>query len=880
MNPVAMAVVILSLVGVFLWSAHNRWGLLRVGDQTHESRFDQVGARLGRVGVFAFFQKKMRYYLAAGLAHNLIFFGFLVLLLRSLILWGRGFDPTFSFWVFGPEQPVGEVYDFLKDIFAVLVLVGVSVFVYYRVIKPQKRMALGWEGLLILGIIAVMMLADILYDGSATVLNHRYAAACGSSMDEWCQRAQVVIAPYGHAPEQIAWQPFPSPAGSLAATLVAGASVPTLVVLAHAGFWTHATLVLVFLNILPYSKHFHIITAIPNVFTSDISPPGRLRPMAKNTEELMGFVEKAMEREDMLAARIGYARIEHFTWKDVLDFYTCTECGRCSDNCPAYTTGKILSPKHLTLDLRDQLYARQEEFLELGEVPRVKLELPAAEGEESAEEEKEEAKDESGDNGASEEAAPAYKPVDLVPNVIHEDVLWACTTCRACEEQCPVMITYVDKIVQMRRNLVIIKGEFPAELQKPFEGMEVNGNPWNLSRMDRATWTEGLDIKTFAEKPDAEVLYWVGCAASYDDRAKKIARATAQLLTQAGVDFAILGEEETCTGDSARRAGNEYLFTMLAETNIATINGYKEQGGVKTILTTCPHCFNTLANEYPDFGGKYDVVHHTDYLLDLVAKKKLDPKKSVKAKVVYHDSCYLGRYNDIYDSPREILNAIPGVQLVEAEYWTRNKGLCCGAGGAQMWMEEQNKDRVNVKRTKQLIDTGAETIASACPFCMTMLTDGIKDQSKEDEVKNLDVVELLAAACGVGDKPAAKEPEPEESAAEADSRRSRSRKRRSRNLRLIVWLLARRDGPEDVLDTGARRFALLLSGEDAAHRARRGGSARPRLRQRRRAGRQRRAGRERAGHAGALRHRRDHHRDRELRAHLARRGLVPGSTGR
>ena len=769
MNPVAMAVVILSLVGVFLWSAHNRWGLLKVGDHTHESRFDQVGERLGRVWTFAFFQKKMRYYLAAGLAHNLIFFGFLVLLLRSLILWGRGFDPSFSFWVLGPEQPLGQVYDFLKDIFAVFVLVGVSVFVYFRVINPQKRMALGWEGLLILGIIAVMMLADIFYDGAAMNLSHGYATACGSGApDEWCQRAQTIIAPYGGVAAHASFAPYPSPAGSLAATLVAGASVPTLVVIAHVGFWTHATLVLVFLNILPYSKHFHIITAIPNVFTSDISPRGRLRPMAKDTEQLMGFVEKAMEREDMLAARIGYARIEHFTWKDVLDFYTCTECGRCSDNCPAYTTGKILSPKHLTLDLRDHLYARQEEFLEMGDVPRVKLELPPADGEEAAEEEpkEEEAKAE-GEESSTEEKEPAYKPVDLVPNVIHEDVLWACTTCRACEEQCPVMITYVDKIVQMRRNLVIIKGEFPAELQKPFEGMEVNGNPWNLSRMDRATWTEGLDVKTFAEKPDAEVLYWVGCAASYDDRAKKIARATAQLLSQAGVDFAILGEEETCTGDSARRAGNEYLFTMLAETNIATIKGYQEQGGAKTILTTCPHCFNTLATEYPDLGGKFEVVHHADYLLELVAKKKLDPKKSVKAKVVYHDSCYLGRYNDIYDSPREILKAIPGVQLFEPEYWTKNKGLCCGAGGAQMWMEEQNKDRVNVKRTKQLIETGAETIASACPFCMTMLTDGIKDQSKEDDVKNMDVVELLAIACGIDEKAKAA-PEPEESEAETE----------------------------------------------------------------------------------------------------------------
>jgi Fe-S oxidoreductase len=285
--------------------------------------------------------------------------------------------------------------------------------------------------------------------------------------------------------------------------------------------------------------------------------------------------------------------------------------------------------------------------------------------------------------------------------------------------------------------------------------MEVNGNPWNLSRMDRASWADGLDVPTFADNPKAEVLYWVGCAASYDDRAKKIARATAGLLKKAGVDFAILGEEECCTGDPARRAGNEYLFTMLAEANITTLDGYRKQGGAKKIITTCPHCYNTLANEYPDLGGKYEVLHHTDYLLGLVAEGTLTPKTPVKGRVAFHDSCYLGRYNDIYDSPREILKSIPGVELVEVDYWKRNKGLCCGAGGAQMWMEEQNKDRVNVKRTLQLLDTGAKTIASACPFCMTMLTDGIKAESREDEVKNMDVAELLAASCGVGDAPRA-----------------------------------------------------------------------------------------------------------------------------
>jgi Fe-S oxidoreductase len=711
-----MALIILSLTGVFAWSARRRWHLLKVGDRTWESRTDRIPERLKAVWTFAFYQKKMRNYLAAGLAHQLIFMGFVVLLLRTLILWGRGFEPSFNLFVLGPQSLLGQLYSFVKDVFAVLVILGASVFVYFRAIKREKRMTLSGEGLLILGIIMTMMLADLLYDGSSIALRERIGNGVCDADAAWCARVGVLLAPLGH-PEGAGYHVFPDPAGSLVATLVAGLSVPTLVVLAQAGFWTHSTLVLVFLNILPYSKHFHIITAIPNVFLGDLTPRGRLRPLAENTEKLMAAVEKANEGEDLLAARIGYARINHFPWKDVLDFYTCTECGRCSDNCPAFKTGKLLSPKQFTLDLRDHLYARESEL----------------------------------------EREKQLKPVDLVPEIIHPDVLWACTTCRACEEQCPVNITYVDKIVQMRRNLVVMKGEFPQELAKPFEGMESNGNPWNLARVDRTNWAEGLGLKMFSEKPDAEVLYWVGCAASYDDRAKKIARATAQLLQAAQVDFAILGEEETCTGDPARRAGNEYLFTMLAETNASTLNGYKAQGGIKKILTTCPHCFNTLANEYPDFGAKFEVIHHTDYLLGLVAEKKLLPTKPVKSKVVFHDSCYLGRYNDIVEPPRQILAAIPGVELVEVEGWNKKKGLCCGAGGAQMWMEEQNKDRVNVKRSLQLIDTGATTIASACPFCMTMLKDGVKSQSKEDEIQNLDVVELLAQSCGVGERAPAPE---------------------------------------------------------------------------------------------------------------------------
>ncbi|HTA92822.1 MAG TPA: (Fe-S)-binding protein [Polyangiaceae bacterium] len=756
MNPVAMAVIIVSLTALFAVSAWRRFNLLKVGTATWESRLSELPKRLGLVWTFAFFQKKMRYYWLAGVAHQLIFLGFVVLLLRTLMLWGRGFSPSFNLFVLGPEPvlgvPLGAAYGFLKDVFACLVLLGVAVFVYLRVVRPQKRMTLGVEGLVILGIISAMMLADLTYDGASLVLAHRYASECASGSGSWCAAMTTLVAPLAKPEGPLSYD-LAEPAGSLFALVLSGLGSGVLVVLAHVGFWTHTTLVLVFANLLPYTKHFHIITAVPNVFLGDTTARGRLRPLAPSTEALMAAVEKATESEDLLSARIGYARIEHFTWKDMLDFYTCTECGRCSDNCPAFTTGKVLSPKQFTLDLRNHLYGRQEEFLALGPAtvqhavtpapseppPDASAQVVTAEASESA--------------AKKTKSERVYKPLDLVPNVIHEDVLWGCTTCRACEEQCPVNITYVDKIVQMRRNLVVIKGEFPSQLGKPFEGMESNGNPWNLARVDRASWTEGLDIKTCAEKPDAEVLYWVGCAVSYDDRAKKIARSTAQLLIAAGVDFAILAEEETCTGDPARRAGNEYLFSMLAETNAATLNGYKEKGGVRRIITTCPHCFNTLSKEYPDFGAKFEVVHHTDFMMELLAKKKIRPTKAVRAKVVYHDSCYLGRYNDIYESPREILRGIPGVELVEVEGASKNKGLCCGAGGAQMFMEEQNSNRVNVKRTLQLLDTGAQTIASACPFCMTMLTDGIKSQSKEDEVRNMDVVEMLAISCGVADGP-------------------------------------------------------------------------------------------------------------------------------
>lgn len=660
MGPIPMTLILLASLGTFAWIASRRWRLMFL-TQDRVNRFDRVGERIRSVVRFAFVQERMRRYPIAGAAHLLIFAGFLVLLLRSLVLIGRGYSPGFDLWILGEGTALGNAYAFVKDVFVLLVLAGAGVFIYYRAVARLKRMTLNFEGLLILLIIVTMMVAEMVYDGAHMV---KAANARGAAF---------------------AYSPL-HPAGSITALMMANLSGGALTFFEHAGFWTHISLVLIFLNLLPISKHFHIITAIPNVFLRNLDPPGRLAPIVD--------IEGKIEREETL----GVNEIDDLPWKSILDLYTCTECGRCSDFCPATNTGKLLSPKHLTIDLRDHLYARQNELI--------------------------------GGNGEP--------TIELVPATIKPEVLWACTTCRACEQECPVFITYVDKIVDMRRNLVMEKAEFPDELQVAFRGLESAGNPWSYPATDRMLWADGLDVPRVSDKPDAEYLFWVGCAPAFDDRAKKVTRATAQLLSLAGVSYAVLGEEEQCTGDPARRAGNEFLFQMFAQANCETLNGHS----VRKIITTCPHCFNTLKNEYGDFGGKFEVVHHTDVLMQLVAAGKIKPTNRVDAKVVYHDSCYLGRYNEVYDPPRKILASIPGVQLVEAAA-SRDRGMCCGAGGAQMFKEEEKGDvRVNIARTKQLLATGSEVVSSACPFCMRMLTDGLGSVDRT-EVQQLDVAEVL-----------------------------------------------------------------------------------------------------------------------------------------
>lgn len=709
MSPIGMTLVFVVLLGAFAWSAVRRWKLLLVG--APEPRFSigtlsEIRKRVAQTLVYAIGQKKMpkndRYRLA-GVAHMAIFSAFMVLLLNSIMLWVRGFDSEFDFWgLLSPHSPVGMAYSTVKEISAFAAIVGSFVFVYYRVIERSKRMTLSFEGLLVLFIIITMMLGDFVYVGGHVA---RHAAASGVA---------------------VAWSPT-EPFGSLFALMFAGMPNGGIVFFEHLGFWWHSVWVLAFLNLLPYSKHFHVLTVMPNVFAGHLEPKGKL-------PGIEGLMDKVENDEP-----VGINRPEDLTWKDILDLYTCTECGRCSDNCPAFTTGKKLSPKHFTLALRDHLYDLEPHY-----VGSFGIERPNT----TAKQE---------DLLVHGDPPEGYHrnlgQVDLISDIIDPEVIWACTTCRACEEQCPVNISYVDKIVGMRRHEMMIKTEFPHELQKAFDGIEVNGNPWNLPRMERGNWASdlGFHVPLVDDAPNADVIYWVGCAANYDDQAKKVARAVAKLLHHAGVSFAIMGRKATCTGDAARRAGAEHIFEAAAEANVAALN---EAGAVhKTVIASCPHCFNTLANEYPAFGGEYNVVHHTDFLNGLVVAGKLRPEKRVDAKVAYHDSCYLGRYNQIYDSPRSVLAAIPGVTLHEVEYWSKERGLCCGAGGAQMWKEEEKgAERVNNKRALQLIDTGADTIATACPFCTTMLTEGIANAQpeEEDRVAQLDIAELLERSIDFG----------------------------------------------------------------------------------------------------------------------------------
>jgi Fe-S oxidoreductase len=418
--------------------------------------------------------------------------------------------------------------------------------------------------------------------------------------------------------------------------------------------------------------------------------------------------------------KLGAAHVDDLTWKEILDLYACTECGRCSQVCPAWNTSKPLNPKLLIMNLRDHLFTEGPGLIKAK-------------------------KNADGTNG--------IERVPLNPDVVDDEVVWDCTTCGACMQECPVNIEHIDHIVDMRRNLVMGESRFPQEAGLLLRNLESSSNPWGMGQQTRADWADGLGVHVLQEGQTApEYLYWVGCAGSFDDRAKKITQSVARVLQKAAVPFAVLGPRELCTGDPARRMGNEFLFQELAKQNIETLDG----SGVRKIVANCPHCFNTLANEYPDLGGKYEVLHHTQLFARLVEQGRLSPTEDVDASLTYHDPCYLGRHNQVYDAPRTVFEAIPGLRTVEMpRHGTR--GLCCGAGGARMWMEERIGKRINMERTEEAIATGAEQVGVACPYCLIMLDDGAK--AKGGTVQVLDIAQVVGRSVGT-EKPRVEEPAP------------------------------------------------------------------------------------------------------------------------
>ena len=482
-------------------------------------------------------------------------------------------------------------------------------------------------------------------------------------------------------PEWVAW----SPVGWIFSQFFSGLAESSQIIL-HRLLWRlHLFLVLGFIAYIPYSRLLHIVTAPANIYMRALTSRGAL-PAILDFENAESF---------------GASKLEDLTWKQLFDMDACTRCGRCLEHCPGYQSGKPLAPKKNW----DSIRAHMEEK---GALLR-KGKDPAAEGSKA-----------------------------LVGEVISEDVIWACTNCLACAMVCPVFIPCVDKFSEMRRYLVLMESRFPQEVQLVFKNMENNSNPWGVGLGLRADWAKGLEVKTMAEDSEIDLLFWVGCAGSFDDRNKRVATSLVKILKACGVKFSILGTEEGCCGDSARRIGNEYLYQTLVQANLEVFKNH----GIKKILTMCPHCFNTLKNEYPQFGGNYEVMHYTQFLADALGTGKLKLTRPIDKVITYHDSCFLGRANDIYEAPRRILRAIPGVRLVEME---RNhvRSFCCGAGGGRMWMEEKIGTRINQLRTEQAVQTKANLVGTACPYCLTMIGDGIKEKGLEESMASFDLSELV-----------------------------------------------------------------------------------------------------------------------------------------
>jgi Fe-S oxidoreductase len=670
--------------GFFALNVQRLVSYLRVGFA--EGRTDHPLVRIRNVLAIGIAQKKILRDPVAGPMHALIFWGFMVLTAGTVEILIAGVFPAFSYALLLPRS-LYAAYSASQDAFAGLVILAVAFALYRRLVVHPRRLEGDHlehtDALIILSLIMGLMVTLLLSTGLLLAAH-----------------------PDAFGPEKMISRP-------LAVVFSHALSPDAAMVGFHVFWWAHALLILTFLNYLPYSKHLHVATSLINVYFSNTSGPGPKGVM------------RAMDLEADVE-QFGASDVEHLSWKNLLDGYSCTECGRCTAACPANITGKPLSPRKIMVNTRQRLMEKAP--IVTGD--RMDFLRPAL------------VHGEGSDAGAT--TVAEVMEHRLLDTYITEEELWACTSCRACVTECPVSIDQLDVINQLRRDLVLTESRFPDELQPVFESLERNGSPWAFNPGDRADWAQGMDIRTMAElhergeRPD--VLFWVGCMGSFDDRAKKITVAFARILKACDINFAILGQEEHCHGDPARRMGNEYLYQTLAKDTIETLDRYE----VTTIVTHCPHCFHQMGNEFPQLGGEYEVIHHSTYIERLLQEDRVPLRsgEGTKLTVAYHDSCYLGRYNDVYDAPREAMKrALPVITLVEPPR-AKDRGLCCGAGGGRMFMEENTGKRINIERTEELLATGADAIAVACPFCMTMMTDGVK--ATGSDVPVFDISEVVA----------------------------------------------------------------------------------------------------------------------------------------
>lgn len=660
-KAIMVAALLSAGFGYFIYRVRYLVTLMLSVRGTHSFAVDRFPERLRELAVDVLGQKNVRRKPWPGIAHTMIFFGFLAVQPHSLEMMIQGI-----YHPFGVAHLFPGLYGFylsIADVLGFLVLVGLGYGLYRRTVLKPKYLTNGMDAKMVLMFTSVILITFHLYNAFHLVLP-MHGFDYSNSFTVSAALAKML---------------------NLAGLSEAGMNIGLEIT-----YWAHLLTILGFMVYIPGSKHLHLLAGIPNVF---YKPLDLEKPM----------IVTDIENEE--TETFGLARLHELNWKQVLDLYACTECGRCEERCPAAATGKPLSPKEMIHSLKVNLLANGDALI------------------------------------ASDDLSSLPAIVDDECGALTKNGLWACTTCRGCEDICPMDIQHLDIILEARKNMVLMQADFPVEMQDTFASIENQANPWGFPAESRARWCKDLDVPLMKDKPDAEILWFVGCAGSYEDSGIRISRALAGLLNKAGVNFAILGEEERCNGDLARRCGNEYLAQMMIEANVATLNQYRP----KRILTGCPHCFNTLKNEYPHFGASFAVVHHTDFLKELIDAGKLRVNPADLGKLTFHDSCYLGRWNGLYDTPRQLL-ALANQSDAPVEMGRHHdNGMCCGAGGARMFMEETIGTRINNERALEAMATGADTVVAACPFCVTMFSDGIRDGGGSMKVK--DLAEVLDEVC-------------------------------------------------------------------------------------------------------------------------------------